>query len=58
MIIYSYPMEKKRKIFYNLSLDGSFLVLWTISGLGRDITYLFFFFLEREREILAFWFFG
>ena len=44
MIIYSYPMEKKRKISYNLSLDGSFLVLWTILGLGRDIPYLFFFF--------------
>ena len=45
MVIYSYPVEKKRKISYNLSLDGSFLMLWTLLGLGRDITCLFF--LER-----------
>ena len=35
MVIYSYHVEKKKKI-YSLSLDSYFLMLWTILGLGRD----------------------
>ena len=36
MVIYSYPVKKKRKISYSLSLYGSFLMFWTLLGLGRD----------------------
>ena len=36
MVIYYYRIEKKRKISYNFSLDGFFLMLWTILGLRHD----------------------
>jgi len=36
MVIYSYPVEKKRKISYRLSSNSSFLMFWNLLGLGRD----------------------
>ena len=37
MVISFYPMEKKRKISCSISLDSSFLMLWIVLGLGRDM---------------------
>ena len=37
MVIYFYPVKKKRKISSSISPDSSSLMLWTVLGLGRDM---------------------